>query len=81
MYIIKFLSIIYDKIIFFLELCSELEKENSISRLPKSLKDELLAKPLICNQCEFMAKNLPTLKEHLSEHLQDFTGKRTKNTN
>uniref|UniRef100_B3P0B6 GG23284 n=1 Tax=Drosophila erecta TaxID=7220 RepID=B3P0B6_DROER len=53
------------------QLYAQLEKENTIARLPKSLKDELLAKPLICNQCEFVAKNLPTLKEHLVGHLLD----------
>ncbi|EDW49471.1 GM26840 [Drosophila sechellia] len=53
------------------KLYAQLDTENRISRLPKSLKDELLAKPLICNQCEFAAKNLPSLKGHLVGHLQD----------
>nr|XP_017036059.1 aprataxin-like protein isoform X1 [Drosophila kikkawai] len=53
------------------KLFALLEKENCFSRLPKSLRDELLNKPLICNQCEFVGKNLPTLKEHLLQHLQD----------
>ncbi|KAH8374846.1 hypothetical protein KR200_007415 [Drosophila serrata] len=56
------------------KLYALLEKENSFSRLEKSLRDELLNKPLLCNQCEFVGKNLPTLKEHLLQHLQDSKG-------
>ncbi|KAH8256343.1 hypothetical protein KR032_001627, partial [Drosophila birchii] len=56
------------------KLYALVEKENCFSRLPKPLKDELLNKPLLCNQCEFVGNNLPTLKEHLLQHLQDPEG-------
>ncbi|XP_017060822.1 aprataxin-like protein [Drosophila ficusphila] len=59
------------------KLCEQLEKNNCFARLPKSLVDELLSKPLNCNQCNFVGKNLPTLKEHLVDHLQDNIRKRT----
>ncbi|KAH8248128.1 hypothetical protein KR038_002359 [Drosophila bunnanda] len=52
------------------KLYALLGKENCFSRLAKPLRDELLNKPLLCNQCEFVGKNLPTLKEHLLQHLQ-----------
>ncbi|KAL7728432.1 hypothetical protein ACLKA6_005191 [Drosophila palustris] len=41
-----------------------------IERLPKDKLKELHDTPLNCNQCEFVAKNIPTLKQHLQEHYE-----------
>jgi len=51
-----------------LELCDQLEKEDCFSRLPKSVVENLLSKPLICNQCEFAPESLLDLKCHLFYH-------------
>ncbi|EDV48488.2 aprataxin-like protein isoform X2 [Drosophila erecta] len=50
------------------KMCAQLERENCFSRLPKSLVDELLAQPLICNQCKFAPDSLLDLKAHLFYH-------------
>ncbi|KAH8277473.1 hypothetical protein KR026_011386 [Drosophila bipectinata] len=60
-----------DLFVPFEKLFAQVEKDNCFNRLPKSLKDELLAKPLLCNQCRFTSTNLPTLKEHLAEHYRE----------
>ncbi|TDG47609.1 hypothetical protein AWZ03_006048 [Drosophila navojoa] len=49
-------------------LYENLSKDDQIQRLPKARVEELLSKPLACNQCEFVAKNIPSLKEHLLQH-------------
>jgi len=51
-----------------LAICDTLKKEGCIERLSKDKIEELLNTPLACNQCEFVPKNLPTLKEHLQDH-------------
>ncbi|XP_016970645.1 aprataxin-like protein [Drosophila rhopaloa] len=52
------------------KLYAQLEKENCFARLPKSLVEKLLSKPLICNQCEFVSDSLRDLKAHLYNHWQ-----------
>ncbi|XP_016961582.1 aprataxin-like protein [Drosophila biarmipes] len=52
----------YDK------LYAQLEKDDCFSRLPKSLVENLLSKPLMCNQCEFAPESLLDLKSHLFYH-------------
>ncbi|XP_064550976.1 aprataxin-like protein [Drosophila montana] len=49
-------------------LYAQLSNEGHIQCLPKDIVDDLLARPLTCNQCTFVAKNMPLLKEHLQEH-------------
>ncbi|XP_034488475.1 aprataxin-like protein [Drosophila innubila] len=48
----------------------KLNSIGSIERLPKDTLKELHATPLTCNQCEFVANNIPTLKQHLEEHYE-----------
>ncbi|XP_015047274.2 uncharacterized protein LOC26534573 isoform X1 [Drosophila yakuba] len=50
------------------KLCVHLERENCFSRLPKSLVNEMLSQPLICNQCKFAPESLLDLKAHLFYH-------------
>ncbi|XP_070073699.1 vacuolar protein-sorting-associated protein 36-like isoform X2 [Drosophila takahashii] len=50
------------------KFCAQLEKDDCFSRLPKSLVDNLLSKPLMCNQCDFAPDSLLDLKAHLYYH-------------
>ncbi|KAH8399462.1 hypothetical protein KR215_011109 [Drosophila sulfurigaster] len=49
-------------------LYTQLNIEGSIKRLSKDTKEALLSTPLKCNQCSFVAKNIPSFKEHLQNH-------------
>ncbi|KAH8344133.1 hypothetical protein KR084_004882, partial [Drosophila pseudotakahashii] len=50
------------------KFCAQLEKDDCFSRLPKSLVENLLSKPLMCNQCDFAPDSLLDLKAHLYYH-------------
>lgn len=52
----------------FKALYDKLETEGCIQRWPKNILNDLLAAQLKCNQCEFTAKTMPSLKEHLEQH-------------
>ncbi|XP_067636477.1 aprataxin-like protein isoform X2 [Eurosta solidaginis] len=47
---------------------ARLEMEGCIKPLAKERVQELGGSELICNQCEFVAKNMPDLKRHLYDH-------------
>ncbi|XP_034664145.1 aprataxin-like protein [Drosophila subobscura] len=55
-------------------LRDKLKAENSYQRLSPDVIHALLATPLCCNQCDFKPRNLPLLKEHLEQHLQNKSG-------
>ncbi|XP_017112211.1 aprataxin-like protein [Drosophila elegans] len=63
------------------KLYEQLERDNCFSRFPKSLVKELLAKPLVCNQCEFASDSLLNFKTHLLNHWQRKEDERKKTTN
>ncbi|XP_075146042.1 LOW QUALITY PROTEIN: aprataxin [Haematobia irritans] len=50
------------------DLMDQLKKTNEVKRLDSALIKELSNMDLKCNQCVFIAKNIPTLKQHLLEH-------------
>ncbi|XP_032597732.1 aprataxin-like protein [Drosophila grimshawi] len=49
-------------------LYSRLKGEDCFQRLPTDIVNGLLASPLKCNKCEFIAKSFPMLKDHLQQH-------------
>lgn len=52
----------YDKVY------EELKKNGAIERISSTEAKELESSPLICNQCNYQAKTIPNLKDHLLTH-------------
>ncbi|XP_023300907.2 aprataxin-like protein [Lucilia cuprina] len=52
------------------DLCQQLQESGKVRRLDSETLKSLSNMDLKCNQCEFVAKNMPTLKQHLLEHLE-----------
>ncbi|XP_061398069.1 aprataxin-like protein [Musca vetustissima] len=52
------------------DLITQLEKNDKVKRLDSSTLKELGNMELKCNQCSYVAKNIPTLKQHLLEHYE-----------
>ncbi|XP_013107621.2 aprataxin-like protein isoform X1 [Stomoxys calcitrans] len=50
------------------DMLVQLEETNQVKRLESALIKELGNMDLKCNQCAFVAKNMPSLKQHLLEH-------------
>lgn len=56
-------------ICIFVDLYKQLEENGKVKRLDSDTLKTLSNKELKCNQCDFVGKNIPTLKQHLLEHL------------
>lgn len=52
------------------DLYKELKLKGTIQRIDFTLAKELENTPLNCNQCNFVAKTVPNLKEHLLKHIE-----------
>lgn len=61
----NFLLIIF----LILDLYKQLEEFGKVKRLDSDTLKSLSNEELKCNQCNFIGKNMPTLKQHLLEHL------------
>lgn len=53
---------------FFIDLIVQLEETDHVKRLDSETIKRLSNMDLKCNQCSFVAKNMPNLKEHLLKH-------------
>ncbi|XP_049873976.1 aprataxin-like protein [Pectinophora gossypiella] len=50
------------------DVIKELQNKGTITKIGPEKHKDLLATPLKCNQCSYVPKNLPKLKEHLLSH-------------
>ncbi|XP_041986838.1 aprataxin-like protein [Aricia agestis] len=50
------------------EILERIRNDGAVKRISDETHKQLLAMPLKCNQCEFVPKNLPILKQHLLTH-------------
>lgn len=49
----------------------KIKEDGSIDKMPSETHKELMSSPLKCNQCNFEAKSIPKLKEHLLSHCEE----------
>uniref|UniRef100_A0A1I8MHL3 Aprataxin C2HE/C2H2/C2HC zinc finger domain-containing protein n=1 Tax=Musca domestica TaxID=7370 RepID=A0A1I8MHL3_MUSDO len=52
------------------DLIVQLNENNKVKRLDSVTIKELSNEDLKCNQCTYVAKNMPSLKQHLLEHYE-----------
>ncbi|XP_065372176.1 aprataxin-like protein [Calliphora vicina] len=50
------------------DLCKQLQETGQVKRLDSDTLKSLSNVDLKCNQCDFVAKNMPNLKQHLLQH-------------
>ncbi|XP_073819657.1 aprataxin [Musca autumnalis] len=55
------------------DLIAQLEHNDKVKRLDNDIIKELSNTDLKCNQCSYIGKNMPNLKQHLLEHYEKHT--------
>ncbi|CAH2039519.1 unnamed protein product, partial [Iphiclides podalirius] len=48
----------------------ELKEKGCITKIENDIHKNLMSTPLKCNQCNYVPKNMPQLKDHLVSHIK-----------